>query len=408
MKALLIQLFNRFPITRKLLKEYPIKILATPVSLVFIGFFTMLRPFIHIKIGSIITERIGHLALNVDTFVRRKKQNPSDRAVYILLAYDPCNRPLLEMWRKHIRIIESFVLRSLFLEVENLWRKTPFYEPLEMMANEYELYQETNPVLEFTDEQERDGRAGLVSMGIDPDKDWFVCVFARSSKYLEEAYPNIDWSYHNFRDADINNFIPAIQAIIDRGGYVLRVGSAEKEELSFKHPKFIEYSVHHRTEFLDIYLMAKCRFVLGTTSGICDVAMIFDVPRVGVNWAHMGNAPHGKKNIYIPKWIIDSASQKPYSYKTYFQRVVEDRRLSSNIHHIHQSGFNFKENSPEEIVEVTKEMMDRLEKGWEVPAKEDEKLMDVYFDSLPAEHWSSSVRTPIGLAFLKRNIAFFS
>ena len=35
-----------------------------------------------------------------------------------------------------------------------------------------------------------------------------VCVFARDSEYLNNVYPERDWSYHDFRDANIQNYLP--------------------------------------------------------------------------------------------------------------------------------------------------------------------------------------------------------
>jgi len=389
-------------IVRRILKVYPSFIISHIVSCCIILFLYLIDRFYHIRVGLIITQRIGHLALNMETFARKKNSGWHQGNRHILIAGKPCNVQLLKMWKRNHNIIESNFLYELFWHSLWLWKKTKLFEPLEMFSNEYQIFQDEYPTLEFTNEEEEIGKKYLKKMGINQSKNWFVCIFARDTEYLKNIYPGAQWDYHNFRNSDIDKFIPAIKYIIDKGGYVVRVGHHVNKPVNFAHSKFIDYSLNFRNDFMDIYLMAKCRFVLGTTSGICDVAMIFDRPRVGVNWVPIGSAPWGKQCLYIPKKLRGKNSKK-YIFFTQFIHKTKNKANPllwyGNL--FYEAGYEYENNTPEEILDATKEMVARLEGTWH-PSEENQKLLKKYYQAFPVDHWSVEVKTPIGLDFMKK------
>jgi hypothetical protein len=46
------------------------------------------------------------------------------------------------------------------------------------------------PALSFTEDEEARGRDALRAMGLDPETDWFVCLFARDPVYLKNLLPD--------------------------------------------------------------------------------------------------------------------------------------------------------------------------------------------------------------------------
>lgn len=364
----------------------------------------LLSPFVKIKVAGMIAQRMGHLALNTDLFFRRRQIFGIPKgSCYIFIAGSVANRQLLNMWKRQVTMLESRVLRGLFHYGEKLWKRTPFYEPLEMNTNEYFEYQNARPTLKFTPEEEIRGRAGLQKMGINPDQDWFVCVFARDPEYLKVQFGHQkNWSYHDFRNADINTFIPAIQAIIERGGHVLRMGHHVSQPLLFDHDHVIDYALKHRDDFMDVYLAAHCRFFLGTTSGICDLPMIFDVPRITTNAAPPVDAPKGKRCLFIPKKVRVQSTGRYLPFGEFIRRTVDQRTpLQWYVSEMEAAGLAYEDNSPEEIRDVTLEMMERLS-GTFQQTEEDRKLQQRYFDQFPPDHWAASIKTPMGQCFLRK------
>ncbi len=262
------------------------------------------------------------------------------------------------------------------------------------------------PLLSFTEEEEAEGRRRLAEMGIDPSG-WFVCIFARDSAYLQSWKPGKDWSYHDMRNSDIDAMAKAAKLIVDRGGHVVRMGYKVEKEFSFKHPKVIDYAVSHRSDFMDIYLPGKCRFVLGSGSGITDVATIFHVPKAVTNHVPAGTVPYTKDNIYLPKKVRSVATGELVPF-TSFIPLAKD----GSEPHLHsekvfaEMGYRYEENTEEEIFELASEMLQRLD-GTFKPSPEDESLMKSYFGIFPEGHPFHGVPTPVCLKFLKDNRALF-
>ncbi len=151
--------------------------------------------------------------------------------------------------------------------------------------------------------------------------------------------------------------------------------------------------------------ISHCRFVLGTTSGICDIAMLFDVPRIGTNWLPLGSAPWGRHCLFIPTLLRDRGSGQLLP----FERFLEDTRgpksdlLWSPLNRVR---FVFEDNAPEDILAVTEEMMARLDGNF-TESEEDRAMQARYLARFPADHWSAEVRTPMGRDFLAKHQAYF-
>lgn len=394
--------------------RYPLTIAGTIVSLIAMGVFWVLYPFVKIKVAGMISQRIGHFAGNTDLFFRRRQiYGIPPRTFYIFLAGSVCNRQLMTMWKRHLFIVENRLLRGLFNYSEWLWQKTRFYGSLDWNSNEHYEFHAGKPTLAFTPQEEERGRSFLKKKGLNPDTDWFVCIYARDAEYMKtvfsrKAFNKRDWSYHDYRNADINTFNLAVQHIVDQGGYVFRMGQHVEKAFDFKHEHVFDYAVHDRDDFLDIYLMARCRFVLGTTAGICDVAMLFDVPRICVDTAPPCVPPHGKANLFIPKKIKRAATGEYVPFSEFIQKTKD--QLTPMLWYsqaVANAGYEYENNSEHEILMVTQEMMERLA-GEFKPTEQDLEQQKAYFDLFPKDHWAACIKTPVGRDFMRENPFLFS
>ena len=132
------------------------------------------------------------------------------------------------------------------------------------------------PNLSFTSEEIVIGDRSLLEMGI-PEKTSFICFHNRDSAFLDSVNNDSDWSYHDFRDSNIQNYLVAVEAIILRGNYAVRMGAITKDKVQSANPKFIDYANNGmRTDFLDIYLSAKCKFILCSDTGLSFPSEVFN------------------------------------------------------------------------------------------------------------------------------------
>ena len=59
-----------------------------------------------------------------------------------------------------------------------------------------------------------------------------VCLNVRDSFFLlNKIYPNYDFSYHNRRDADVENYLDTIKYLISKDYLVVRMGKYMKKKL---------------------------------------------------------------------------------------------------------------------------------------------------------------------------------
>jgi len=286
-----IQRQSFFILGRKIFFKAPVKFLSYIISGFCIGVFYLCLPFKHFRIGFIHAEWLGVLSMPLEIFSRKRQQGYFRGIQHIFISRRSCNRQLLAMWKREHFIIESPFLLEFLSYAISLWRKTPFLESLEYILGTkgQRTFQKGAVTLKFTSLEQEKGEKFLDSFGIKSEKDWFVCIFARDSEYRDREMPGTDWSYHDYRDADIDTYIPAIKHIIEKGGYVFRIGHHVRKAVNFHHERFIDYAVQYRDDFLDVYLIGKCKFFLGGTSGPQDLSCIFDRPTLGVNHYLLNN-----------------------------------------------------------------------------------------------------------------------
>ena len=106
----------------------------------------------------------------------------------------------------------------------------------------------------------------------------YVCLHVRDSGYFNDS------SKRSYRNADINNYIPAIQMLIEQGITVIRIGSNSMQKCNFTNDKYIElYDSNFQSETLDLLLIQHCEFYIGMQSGPYDVALLFQKPILLLN-----------------------------------------------------------------------------------------------------------------------------
>ncbi len=388
-------------IKRRLYINFVLRPAGLPFAAVLIPLLYIVEPFRKIRIAVVPSDRIGHLALNTELFLRRRQLDRSDLPnvtnIFLLKEGMAANRQLVTMFRRNLFILESRALFLLYVAIDWALCRTRFTFDLPMKDNEDYEFRHTGTSLIFTDDEEKRGERLLKEMGVDLRRDWFVCIHSRDGAYLAKQKPGVSWGYHDYRDSDINDFTEAIRYIIDQGGFVIRMGSAVEKPLIFRHEKLIDYATTFRSDFMDIYLIAKCRFILGTTGGICDVAIAMNKPRISVNYAPPGVAPFGKDNLYIPKKL---RSKNNGCYLS-LSEVLKNKRDRLGIQY-DELGYAYEDNSREEILEAVREMVARLEGTFRLSG-EDEALLQRYFNLFEPGNLSYGVKTPIGIHFLKNN-----
>jgi putative glycosyltransferase (TIGR04372 family) len=366
----------------------------------------ILKPIFWLKVGVVSSARIGHLGFNTDLFFRRRQLGIYPDGPFYCFICDPtqlANRQLLTMWKRLIPICESRTLVSVFVGMLPILKRTPFYQDLSLNNNEYYEFNNAKPSLYFTLDEIEKGSKLLTKMGVDLGKNEFVCIFARDDAYLKQLAPYNNWSYHNSRNSDIDSLIPSAKYLIEKGLTVIRIGSVVKKTINFSHKKMIDYPFSgYRNDFLDIFLLAHCKFLISAgVSGVCNIANVFDTPLLAVNTAETGYIPIGKNCLYLPK-------KYKYINRNDYLHFEEAQNLEKDWW-THPARFGLEEvgGNPQGILEATEEMLARVEGKFRY-SPESERLIQAYHKLWEESgFYGSPIKTPIGIAWLKKNQALY-
>ena len=296
------------------------------------------------KLFVIYTSRIGHLAMNTELFLRRVSAGMLTGALVRLTDHASgsfvANQQLYEMIRRKHPVFE--MTQDTYLKLLKEGHEEGGV--LNSGSNEFLEFNTIPPQLEFLPEEHVRGEKILEELGIYGKE--YVCMHNRTSDYLAEAFPSVNFRYHDYRDCSIENYIMAAEWLTSQGVYVVRMGQVASDPMVTENPMIIDYTNTRRTDFGDIYLPAHCKFFLGNTAGIWLIATIF-----GRNNATANNIPFDMTPLLHGDIYINKNIDIPFS-----------QQLDLNINAFESKNIPVSENSPEQILCLAMEMTYRLGK----------------------------------------------
>ena len=330
-------------------------------SLPLVLMIRLLKPIVLIRLGSLRTGRLGHLALNTEIYCCEVDAGIHDNSQLDIFfpGSSIANHQLVNMW-KRVLFVNRF---ARYVDRVNGWLPGAAIHkiPLPTDRDERQLLTASDSHIAFTKTEKLKGRHALSDLGLIEGKP-FVCFHARDSAYLSNVDPHVDWSYHDYRDTDISNFVPAVEELARLGYQSVRLGAVVAKPVDVKNPKIIDYAINGRNEFMDIFLASNCRFLLASSSGLMGLAQTFRVPLAYVNQIPLEYEPRGASDLFIPKKLRISQEDR---FMT-FREVIESgagRFLRGS--QFDDMGIEVIENTSDEVLELAKEMEQRLTGEWQ-------------------------------------------
>ncbi|MBA4383427.1 MAG: glycosyltransferase, TIGR04372 family protein [Anaerolinea sp.] len=376
----------------------------------------LIRPWLLVRWGRLASGRIGHFAGNTEMYLCERDAGinvPRQRHVdcfYMDRTRSVCNMQLAIMWKRVLDVWPSWILTPI-AEVNRLIADGAKHEIGNNTQHDrdvYNLLDRFPPHLKFTPEEESRGVAGLRAMGIPPDAH-FVFLSVRDSAYLEMLSPG-RFSYYEFRDCDIRNFVLAAEELANRGYFVIRMGAKVREAMRIVHPKIIDYATDGmRNDFMDIYLGAKCDFCISTGTGLDEVPKMFRRPVVYVNLVPLGWLPTFRREfLLLTKKHFSVEKQRSLTLSEIFKCGVG---FSAYTQDYEAKGIKLIENTPEEIRDAATEMVERLAGTWQ-KHEDDEVLQRRFWEIFPTDAINpyhggplhGEIRARFGAQFLRNNL----
>jgi len=298
-------------------------------------------------------------------------------------------------FKDHIVGVQSLPHDDSFV-IESYGRDPVAYAPMSPLVSPLLLNSQTQ--LQFTQEQEQHGKEQLEQIGIPPKAEW-ICFHARDSAYVKSHRTGGNWSYQNYRDSNIQNYMAAVEVLTQRGYFAFRMGAVVDKPLQNDNDRVIDYALQYRSELMDLYLAKKCRFYILSATGIQVFPLIYRKPMMIVNVPNFREIIScSGRELFIPKkyWV---RSEKRFLT---FGEVCRMKGEMMNSHSFEKHGIDVVENTSDEILDAVIEMGDRLKGVWK-SSKEEEDLQGQFWDLLKANGTYCPPQLRIGEAFLREN-----
>lgn len=367
--------------------------------------FIILNFLFKIKVSTIAEDRIGYLAAACDLYLR--KINLKNKKERVLIFIDnPCNSTLLNLFKKKMNFINcAFIKRLINISKSQLINRNIFVK-IEENLYAYSEYNKSKPTILLRKCQKIDGYNQISKWGIG-ENDWWVCFHGRDENYLNIKYPNKNFSYHSYRNFDINTMSKGINEVISRGGYAIIMGDKESDQLTRRHKKIIHYNKFYKTDFLDIFLCSNAKFFVGNSSGLKAVSQCFNVPICVTNQIGFNFLIQNKNSLIIYKKLFSTEKNKTLTFfemdkmglfdkskgeKAYFSKFYEDNKLIPV------------ENSKDEIKGLICDMFDFIDNNQNFDLNNSQEFKNTFFRG----YSNMSMAGNIAPSFLNLNKSLFN
>lgn len=346
--------------------------------------------------------RLGHLASEVDAFLKEKSLGRlPDRRWFILApAGGVANCCLLDYWREYVPVVTarwkcailSAMSRHRLMAMDighyvYAFRGTASYYSIQA------AWAGRSPLLALKAEHRERGRRALHRLGV-PQDAWLVAVHVR-----EPGFALADEAAHSHRNSSLETLLPAIEEIRRRGGWVIRMGDPSMGKAPDRDG-LVDYAHHAlRSDWMDVFICAECRFFLGNSSGLFILSSVFGVPCALANMVPPSHNGFAARDISIPKLIWSETRGRYLTFPEIFSTSVANFRLARQFE---DGRLRVDENSGEDILQLVREMLDRLDGVWKAEP-EDDLLQARYKGLLKPGHYAFGSQARIGTAFLRKH-----
>ncbi len=365
----------------------------------------VISPFKKIRVAEIWSERIGHQAIECELFLCQKDMGKHKGYLDLFCYKDNsvANKTLARMYARQMRTSKYFhwaldAIRRFNMsknhELQLVTRQNTHGSDLDC------IMQETKKHLEFSPLDHAKGKDGLKALGLDPDRP-FICILGRDPAYLEKNFPNSnDADLQAIRDMDIEDFKPTVNYLLAKGYSVIRMGSIVKNKLNINHPNFVDYATSNtQSDFLDVYLTGNCSIFISVMSGLQYVSSIFRRPVIKFNTVQLEMVEYCPEGDLAMFKILFSKDKKRILK---LKEVIDMGLGKCRVEEFQNHNIEIINNTPDEILEATKEMLMKINNTWE-DNQQDIELQNSFKALLEPTKYYKYLNTNISAYFLRKH-----
>lgn len=386
-----------------------IKFSFLPLSAILAIIVVMLRPLVIFRFCLLPDARIGHFIQDVTIYLSQKKNLKNSEIDFFCFSHKSnlANQFILKKWKKKLNIMPAYILIPLLKILNFLY----YFIPLE---NKHKIpltsFDNTNSVLKneklikLSKKEISKGKRTLLKMGV-PSGRKFVVLIIRDEKYLKKTKPLNDWSYHNYRNLDLNKFLKLVNYLISKNYFVIRVGKIVKNKFPIKNKMFIDYPFSkYRSDFMDYYLTSNAYFAVTTLTGLDSVSYVNKVPILGIQHPLCDLEIINRCKLIILSKFYSKKTRKILSISQTINLLKNNDNEYSKI--LNKKKFTLIKNTDKEILDAGKDMINYIEKKM-IYKKSQKKfwsqILNYINDREKTNLKLSIVKTQISQSFFKKN-----
>ncbi|MEO0534984.1 MAG: TIGR04372 family glycosyltransferase [Cyanobacteria bacterium P01_A01_bin.123] len=319
-----------------------------------------LRPWYVIRLGTIRSDRIGHFT--ADTCIRWATLHQQAKEYLDLYWLDQptCN----DFWAKMVR--RNFAVYP-WVQPLSEWNQilpggSIHYRP-STTTDSLDIYgflERNKAKLPFLPEEDIKAKDWLSKLGWRVGEP-FICLNVRDNAYLD-ADPLLkgsNWSYHDYRNSNIETYVPAAEWLAERGVWVLRMGKIMAQPIPSDHPRIIDYAfLPDRSDFLDIWLFANCDLCISTGSGPDTISSSYRKPILFLNFLPLSRLWSWSNAMHLSKSLTWKSSGISLTWREY---LAHSYFHTNNYDH---ADIEIIDLTPEEILAAVQERWQRIQGTW--------------------------------------------
>lgn len=331
-------------------------ILLSPLIISIIIIIRLLRPLIIIRFGRIRSDVIGHFVFDTSYYLKNNIKSKKKYDIFFISTFPVANKYYLKLIKRQMLIFQPIIILYYIEKLINN-NSDHLVQNENYQAGDRDIkgvFYNSELIHKFTYEEDKLGYKFLEKFNISKE-DKFVCLIIRDSGYKNFQNSSIDWSYHNYRDSKIHTYLTSIKFLLQKNYKVIRMGKIVNEKFLINNENFIDYPfLNEKSDFLDIWLIAKSFFCLTTDSGLSQVGIVFNKPMLFVN-----HLPYGDCRTGSPK-IIELFKKLYYKKSSKFLSLRDQIKMNL-IHTLNGNDYlnnniEIIDNSEEEILNAVKEI----------------------------------------------------
>lgn len=188
-----------------------------------------------------------------------------------------------------------------------------------------------------------------------------VCIHARESGYkrgqeIQDTKPG-DGRDDRTRNAKIESYLLAVDYLVQRGYTVIRLGDPTMSPLC--HPGVVDLATSGaRTNLLEVSCLLRSDFIIAGESAYVNLVYLTNTPILLVNATEPISAyPIRAPGLFLPKTVVDRRDGRRLTslelLTLEYHRQLRDTRR-----------YLYVDNSPEQLLEATREMLEWLGGDW--------------------------------------------